>query len=290
MCLILHQRKGYTLPRTELITICTKNSDGFGLMYSHRGQLFTLRMVGTLSETLDAYYKYAAGRDCLLHWRMRTHGNVNIQNAHPFVLGESEVALMHNGVLDCGTPHEDMSDSYHTAEYLFKPIAESTPDLLFQPHFIEVMGGLIGTANKIVVMDRKGQVAIINRSGGVMHDGCWFSNTYAWNAPAHLTPKQLNWHHYYQRADWASPISPPIVQLPSPPIVQLPPATTMESLHKAVEKSQEAGALEWATSNPATARQLINEWFAVDSHTLSAERVAELLYDLGTSILTEVET
>lgn len=46
--------------------------------------------------------------NCMIHFRLATHGSVCEENCHPFTMGTARFA--HNGVLDV-TPHGDMTDS-----------------------------------------------------------------------------------------------------------------------------------------------------------------------------------
>lgn len=185
MCLILDQRAGYRLPRRQLRTIIHRNADGFGAMWGDGRRLHLVRMVGSPEELADAYAPHA-GKRRVLHWRLGTHGDNGAGNAHPFPLTDA-VAVMHNGILSCGTPEAGRSDTAHLADYILRPIAERDPDRLFCPAFAQVLAGLIGSGNKLAFAHADGRVALIGRSRGVDYAGCWWSNTYAWDAPDRLT-------------------------------------------------------------------------------------------------------
>lgn len=182
MCLILDQRAGYSLPRRQLRTIIHRNADGFGAMWGDGRRLHLVRMVGTPDELADAYAPHA-GKRRVLHWRLGTHGDNGAGNAHPFPLTD-DVAVMHNGMLSCGTPEAGRSDTAHLADYILRPIAERDPNRLFCPAFAQVLAGLIGSGNKLAMAHADGRVALVGRSRGVDYAGCWWSNTYAWDAPA----------------------------------------------------------------------------------------------------------
>ena len=189
MCLIITQPKGQTLSRAHLLDIFSRNGDGFGIMRAHRGKLAVHRIVTSdADEMLNLYHEHAAGRECVLHWRMATHGAVDVANAHPFRL-TADVAMVHNGILDCGTPTAGKSDTWHMVRHILAPIARDNADHLFTAEFAAVLGGLIGSGNKFVLAHADGRVAIVNQSSGVHHAGRWYSNTYAWGAPVHLLPR-----------------------------------------------------------------------------------------------------
>ena len=196
MCLIITQPNGMTLSRAHLLDIYARNGDGFGIMRAVGGVLHTWRTVGDASDMLALYYAHAAGRECVLHWRMATHGAVDVDNAHPFTLTR-DVAFVHNGVLDVGTPTRGKSDTWHMARHVLAPMARDNADALFAADTVHALGGLIGSSNKFVFMHADGRVAIVNRASGVEYRNCWYSNTYAWSAPSDLRAKHSGTRYGY---------------------------------------------------------------------------------------------
>ena len=189
MCLLIHQPKGVTFSRAEIADFVAHNKDGFGIARGDGKRLHLLRLVGSLSEIQDAYTRHAAGRDCIIHFRMTTHGQTNADNAHPFPITK-DIAVAHNGMLSIGNPHDAaMSDTWHLVEFFLRPIAQTNPDLLFNPTWGAMLGSLIGTGNKLAIVHRDGRTAIINKQVGTTHKGAWMSNTYAWSAPRPPAPK-----------------------------------------------------------------------------------------------------
>jgi hypothetical protein len=183
MCLLIHQPKGVTFSTAELQDFIAYNPDGFGLAYGDRKQLHSVRMVGTAAEIITTYRQIAAGRECILHFRMKTHGATNADNAHPFPV-TPDIVMAHNGILSIGNPAApQMSDTWHLVEYFIRPIAEHSPELLFCPTWGKMLGEMIGNGNKLAFAHRDGRIAVINRDEGVEHKGAWLSNTYAWSSP-----------------------------------------------------------------------------------------------------------
>lgn len=183
MCLLIHQPNGVTFSRKELRDFYQHNPDGFGIAYGDGDTLHLLRLVGSEKEILAAYDQHGAGRECVIHFRMATHGAKDIDNAHPYNV-TPEIVIAHNGVLSCGNPAQPhMSDTWHLIEYVIRPIAETSPDLLFCPTWGKVIGNLIGPSNKLAIVHRDGRVALVNEASGTTHKGAWLSNTYAWSSP-----------------------------------------------------------------------------------------------------------
>lgn len=196
MCLLIHQPRGTTFSRAEISDFVDNNPDGFGFMFAHDGKLYTHKMLDDGREVYDAYTKWVAGREAVLHFRMATHGTRKLDNAHPFEIVPG-ISLAHNGILSIGNPYDsDKTDSEHFVEYFLRPIAEQNPDRLFEPEFARMVGALIGPSNKFVIADWSGRVAIINEESGVRHKRAWMSNTYAWTNPYASTNAGKVWSGY----------------------------------------------------------------------------------------------
>ena len=155
------------------------NSDGLGVMYTEHGALVTARILP--KHHLEAREFLAAlpddSRPLALHWRMRTHGAITLDQCHPYDVDE-ETALMHNGILDTGNAADtSKSDTWHfIADYL----QNTGPDVLHNPGYLKMLGEFIGN-NRFAIMSADGRLSVVNKDQGIEHDGVWFSNTYAWS-------------------------------------------------------------------------------------------------------------
>lgn len=260
MCLIITQPRGHTLSRAHLLDIAARNGDGFGIMAAHRGRLHTWRVVGDTRDMLDMYQEHAAGRECVLHWRQATHGAVNVENAHPFHL-TPDIAVVHNGMLDIATPTRGMSDTWHLCAHVLAPIARDDADALFRADMVAMLGGMIGSGNKLVFLRNDGARAIVNESSGIEHAGRWYSNTYAWRAPAHLAPRTpRTWYDGGGRYDARTWYASPPRETPAPATLAHDAATA--ALIEAVARGGEEGALAWCEQHPHRAAALLAEWHA----------------------------
>jgi hypothetical protein len=183
MCLLISQPAGVSFSKKEIADYVHHNPDGFGLMYGDGQRLHLVRMVGTLSNIEHTYRTLAAGKRCVLHFRMTTHGDTNADNAHPYPI-TPDIAMAHNGVLSIGNPCDTRrSDTWHLIQYFISPIAKESPNLLFDPLWGAMLGAMIGRGNKLAFAHADGRIAVINAEQGVKHKGAWLSNTYAWSAP-----------------------------------------------------------------------------------------------------------
>lgn len=158
-------------------------------MFAHHGELIIKKIIpNTAQEFIDFYRENISGRDCAFHLRMRTHGDIDLLNCHPYeILNRSEhgldLWLMHNGVLATGNRADiTKSDTWHYIQDYLKPMLASNPDFAFHPSFKALIEDHIGGSNKFVIMDNEGRQTVINQSSGVYWGGLWLSNTYAWTS------------------------------------------------------------------------------------------------------------
>lgn len=207
MCLIFTHHKDTVLDAGWIHNFYWHNPDGIGVMFSDTrddGVPF-LNIQKFLPKTEDeawkVYEEHIKGLECVVHFRMRTHGSVDLTQVHPLVIAEDGpdpvLAFMHNGILSCGNGQDQTkSDTWHFNEYYLKgllnPLSGGHPDLAFKWEFSHILGDYIGDNNRFVFMDAMGHVEIVNEHTGVYWRGMWLANTYAWDAPSHVFAKR---HH-----------------------------------------------------------------------------------------------
>jgi hypothetical protein len=191
MCLLIKQPATTNFHDEWIADFYQRNQDGIGIMYAQAGLLhYVKELPRNAEEAVKFYRKHAEGRDCFIHFRMQTHGDVDLTNCHPYpVQGfeefgpeEDPLLLMHNGILSSGNDADtSKSDTWHYIRDYLRPILAGRTDVAFTPAFIKMVGGHIGSNNKFALMDSEGRMAIVNESAGVQFQGAWLSNTYAWS-------------------------------------------------------------------------------------------------------------
>jgi len=191
MCLLIVQpATAPTLTQAWLEDFYTSNSDGVGIMRSVDGELLIEKILPkTAQEFVEFYYNHIDGYDCAFHLRMKTHGNIDMENCHPYeVFNKAEhgvdVWLMHNGILSTGNAADTTkSDTWHYIRDYLRPMLANNIDFIFTDSFADIIGGHIGGSNKFVLMDSTGRTQTVNQDAGVFWGGRWLSNTYAWSSP-----------------------------------------------------------------------------------------------------------
>lgn len=181
MCLLIHKPADAEMTEELIMDVYAKNNDGFGVMYIDEGKLKVVKTLAGPDEIIPLYYEHCYERECIIHFRMQTHGDIDLDNCHPYKVTD-DIWLAHNGILACGNPYDvKKSDTWHFIDLVLKPHLETDPDKILDLRFQEFIGDLIGSSNKFGLMRSDGEVVIINREAGVDHMGMWLSNTYAWS-------------------------------------------------------------------------------------------------------------
>ena len=185
MCLIVHKESAnseFTL--SQFYTSFTRNTDGLGIMYVEDDRVKVDKVVGGYKEQLELFRKHQDRDMYCLHQRFKTKGLINEVNCHPYkILDYDEDGLdlymMHNGTMQVTIKDQDMSDTWHFAEYYLKPVLKADPNLINNEEFQELISGYIGNGNKLLFLNNYGEVLIFNEEKGHTENGCWFSNQYS---------------------------------------------------------------------------------------------------------------
>ena len=185
MCILINHPANTNFSDELLADFYDYNSDGFGAMFAEAGKLVIIKTLGKPDEIEALYKKELAHRDCIIHYRMKTHGDIDLDNCHPYRIND-DIWMAHNGILAMGNPIDTRkSDTWHFIEYIIRPALAADPDLIFDLDYQEYLENMIGGTNKFAFMHKSGKSVILNKHAGVTHDGAWLSNTYAWSAHKH---------------------------------------------------------------------------------------------------------
>jgi predicted glutamine amidotransferase len=172
MCIAIYNNNDLLTKRT-LNNCWTANDDGAGMLWVQDGQLQTFKEL----KSFKAYWKkYREVREItnkvVLHFRIRTHGHVNVNNIHPFVVDET-VGFVHNGIItefsDYTSPY---SDTWHFNEFL-KTLPKN---FIKSEGCVELITNYIGSYNKLIFLGSDNEVTIVNEHVGMWDGESWFSN------------------------------------------------------------------------------------------------------------------
>ena len=178
MCIAILAPKEKELTKETLETCWENNPDGAGLMFAFNGKLYVHKEVVDFDSFYE-YYKamfdrFGADSPFAVHFRIRTHGNIDLLNCHPHLVNEN-LGFIHNGILSNvvvpkGSNISDTMVFNNTILKKLPPLALSSPGVI-------ALLEKFCTSNKLVFLDAKGNSLIINKKLGQEDDGIWFSNT-----------------------------------------------------------------------------------------------------------------
>lgn len=188
MCLLHTHPASTDFDEADIKDFYKHNSDGLGVMWAQDDCLYTLkRLPKDGDEAWAIYQEYIQGKDCVVHWRMKTHGLIDYENCHPYIVfgaGSSmPMSIMHNGVLYTGNAKDrTKSDTWHYVEDYLKPLLAEHPEMFMNPVMQLLIKDHIGSGNRFIMMNHLGETAIINEKDFVTYKGALLSNTYAWDS------------------------------------------------------------------------------------------------------------
>lgn len=176
MCVIAIQPRGNRISRQELKNCWDNNSHGAGLMYSDNGKIIVNKEMSSFDKFMT-YVEEASKHDSavVIHFRIATSGGINDYNCHPFRVHKN-LYFCHNGILDIDVPvGSKENDTQIFNNNLMKPL----PYNFYKNNAImNVLEYTIGSGNKFVFLDDKGDYYILNEQAGEWSEnGAWFSNT-----------------------------------------------------------------------------------------------------------------
>jgi len=172
MCVIMAQPKGVTIPRANLEAGWWTNPDGAGIAYVRDGKVTIEKGFMRLDDFMDAHKRLELdGVPAMFHFRIRTHGLNDSVRTHPFPV--ENVAVAHNGILDCVEDDDVLSDTQiFIAKY---PKLFVDKKRLYDNRF--TLGLYIGWS-KFSVLFPSGEFVFVNEEKGLWKEGAWYSNSY----------------------------------------------------------------------------------------------------------------
>lgn len=173
MCIAIFKPAGKTIEKDRLAQCFKANPDGAGFMVAKNKELIILKGFFTFDEFWEAYQPYE-NEVAAIHFRIRTHGAIDVENCHPFAINKS-LGFIHNGIIS-GFGLEKTSDTHHFNQMILKPLVNKYGNnILVNPSVKYLIESKIGYS-KFVVLDRHGNHSIFNKDKGNWNDEVWYSN------------------------------------------------------------------------------------------------------------------
>lgn len=193
MCIAIWKPKDMLLTQDTLNECWRINDDGAGFMFAEKGKLTIKKGYFTLDKFMEAYDEHKQ-KALAIHFRIKTHGNIDVENCHPYSV-DSNLAFIHNGIIQDVGSNEDlnMSDTWHFNEKYLKPLRKKHAGFFKDPVAKKLIEKFIGYS-KLIFMNSKGEVEVFNEQSGNWNSNCWFSNT-SWKTYK-APPKQTHPTYY----------------------------------------------------------------------------------------------
>lgn len=171
MCIAILKTKDALITKETLKTCYDNNKDGCGFAYCDEGKIYIKKFM-SFDRFYEEYSKVHNKSNMLIHFRIATHGGVNLDNCHPFKLND-RMALIHNGIISGYGNKTDKSD---TRDFIDKVIGNISWKMWKNPSFVQLVGEAIGNS-KFCILDIEGGYYIVNENKGEWVDGVWYSNS-----------------------------------------------------------------------------------------------------------------
>lgn len=184
MCVICVYDTTNPIETSEVCEMIDENPDGFGIMYyGPNGQLITKKTYSRNIKELKAQaLKMIANAEKIaatnksqiaIHARIATHGEININNSHPFKFAGG-YALMHNGIIR-GYGSKKVSDTLAYSQFLTS-MNKRYPGIIEDADFLDMVGDQIGGSKFVIARPTISEFIIVNRNQGQRENGRWYSN------------------------------------------------------------------------------------------------------------------
>jgi len=173
MCIAIMKSENKKISKTTLQRCYDSNPDGAGFMFAEDKELHVKKGYFTFKQFYKEY-KPHENKQVLLHFRIKTHGPIDKNNCHPFLVN-SGLGFIHNGIIS-GYGDDKQSDTIQFNNTILKKIVSKHGNMgLFEDPIVELIENVIGYS-KLVFLDRHGNYRIMNEEKGHWNDGVWYSN------------------------------------------------------------------------------------------------------------------
>lgn len=194
ICIAIAKPAGLAITKKVLEQCFNSNPDGAGFCVEIDGQLIINKGYFTFEDFYSAYLPYE-NLKALIHFRIRTHGQTDVENCHPFAITE-DVAFIHNGIINDVPTHTDKSDTRVFKEQYLQPIVNNYgQEALTSPIFSRLIEKFIGGSKFVFMVKGQEDFIIYNKSlGNLSKEEIWFSN-YSWQVPVYTPPPPIPYQH-----------------------------------------------------------------------------------------------
>ncbi len=170
------------------------NADGWGMLIRSQDGTMVVQRGFDDNTFVTLGSSFGEQFDVVVHARIGTSGQRNIENLHPFPIynrrllsdelgnHSPQAYLFHNGVVLVPLWNKEMSDTWHLARMWESLYGGQLKEKMRHRGWRRRQRKMLGDYNKFVVVNEEG-VKIINPNAGFWIDGTWHSNKTAIEPP-----------------------------------------------------------------------------------------------------------
>lgn len=216
MCIAVAKQAGLILTEKTLRNCFENNPDGAGFCIEANGNLTIFKGYFTFEDFYAAYRPHEAEK-ALLHFRIRTHGNIDVTNCHPFVVSE-DIAFVHNGIINSVSAKGAESDTIRFNQLYLQPIvANLGQEALTSPALKKLIEHFIGYSKLAMFVKGQEEFLFFNENlGNRSKEGIWFSNLSWQSAGTTVTPPRKHKYSSPREKDPLLREDIPFTLLPQP--------------------------------------------------------------------------
>lgn len=186
MCLIVYRKEGQILTDDFIRDVAQKNPHGWGIMFNRPSDNKVVFRKGLDLDEFFTNFHPLQEKDipCVIHFRVRTHGPIDVDNCHPFKVVNG-VYFMHNGTINITIPKKDDGKASDTSVFVrdvLAPLLLSVKDKVsalgssWFEHFMDAQAD--SHNSRFVVMGEEGPQFYGKWSKTTQ--GVWVSNGYGY--------------------------------------------------------------------------------------------------------------
>lgn len=176
MCIAIYHDAGCVLSQSDVDNSWRSNPDGGGFSYFDKDGALRIEKFMRKHEFEDAYDKATdmnPESPFAVHFRIATHGSVNLDNCHPHRVSDS-MTLIHNGVIPVVINKKDVrSDTRIFCDHYLSQLRDGWID---DDYMFDMVEEYIGASKLVVLSNNSKYPAYIFNE----RDGHWSSDNTRW--------------------------------------------------------------------------------------------------------------
>lgn len=174
MCIAIVKPSNRAIPLSVLEGCWQANPHGGGFALPDGAGRVTIHKTLDWEEFATLWDRYAdAAAPMLVHFRLATHGIVNLDNCHPHRIAPGLV-MVHNGVYHEKVPYATPPRS-DTVELVKGVLQHMRPEDVTSPSGIRLIKDQDHGWSRTALLNGDGQIVIIREHKGEWIGGCWYS-------------------------------------------------------------------------------------------------------------------